>query len=251
MAYRLLPLTWNRGAGREEPGSNANSMTPPMNIPIRYRRDRLGMILHQHPFHDPELDNLYQRYVYKLQQQSVTKALLLFIVLTAALAVMEFSFALQPTGESIYNFLHCCVFVFLVVFSNSKFMQETHLPMASLTFLFFAVLFSVVNLPVHLFGKQTAMVYSAADGVWQMLFVILSIYCMIPVRLIIAGCIGISLPCIHLIAVFVSSDPRIYWPLVSQVLTLYSFPVLRIGGVQGLYFVCLSHEIDEKEHNLT
>ncbi|XP_064647384.1 adenylate cyclase type 1-like isoform X2 [Lineus longissimus] len=212
MAYRLLPLTWNRGMGREEP-AGSNSMTPPIGIPIRYRRDRLGMIIHQHPFHDPELDNLYQRYVYKLQQQSVTKALLLFIVLTAALAVMEFAFALHPTGETIYNFLHCCVFVFLVVYSNSKFMQETHLPLVSITFLFFSILFSIVNLPVHLFGKQTTMVYSAADGVWQMLFVILSIYCMIPVRLIIAGCIGISLPCIHLIAVFVTSDPRIYWPL--------------------------------------
>ena len=93
----------------------------------------------------------------------------------------------------------------------------------TLIYLVFCLLFGLVHLPVATLGPvlRKPIVYTCADGVWEILLVILSMYCMIPARLIVVAFIGTMLPVAHLIVCLVQSNPQIFWPMVSRII-LYS-----------------------------
>ncbi|XP_074658999.1 adenylate cyclase type 1-like [Tubulanus polymorphus] len=261
--YRLLPIS-SRSGGRDDGASLTSSIGNMQEIQSTgslppYQRTRLSKVLHIHPFREEELDNLYQRYVYKLQVRSVSKAILMFIVLTGLFASLQFAYALRPTVQIVYNVFHCLVFVCLVIFCNSKFMQEQILPYISVTYIGLSVLFSVVYMPVRIFGLDVE-VYSPADGVWQIVYVILAIYCMIPLRILLAMAIGVLLPLCHLATSIATSDFNEMWVLyVTNAAIFFSVNVAGVlihrvtDHAQNKAFVetrlCISQRLEMEDLN--
>ncbi|XP_050418013.1 adenylate cyclase type 1 [Patella vulgata] len=163
-----------------------------------------------------ELESLYNRYVYKLQQSSIEYMLMLFIVLTLCLSILNFVYAEYITVLALYLTVHCIFFIAIFIYINTKFMKESHFSWLCYLLLLFLIGFSVFSFPsdfgIIIPGSPRAG-HHPANGVWETLYVIFMIYSLMPLRTLIAAVIGIVLPVAHLaVSAFLANTfPALLW----------------------------------------
>lgn len=187
-----------------------------------HRKVAFSRLLNRQRFENDELEALYQRYIFKLQQASIVSALALFVLLTAVLAVLEFVYSEGLTVSNVYHLIHCAVFSTMLVFLHTRWMQDGHAIVICYVILAFCVLFGVASFPVD-FGVTTkAPIPSAADGVWQIVFVTFTSYSMLPLRPYVSLVVGVVLPLAHiLLVIFLVKEASEY--LWQQVRTRWIF----------------------------
>ncbi len=98
-------------------------------------------------FENKELECLFRRYILRLQHASITAAVALFVVLTAALATSSFVSVQAPTLHNLYHSGHCGVFVVVFIFLCTRAIEDLYLNYICYTILLFCTTFSVVSLP--------------------------------------------------------------------------------------------------------
>uniref|UniRef100_T1JLY5 Adenylate cyclase N-terminal domain-containing protein n=1 Tax=Strigamia maritima TaxID=126957 RepID=T1JLY5_STRMM len=167
-----------------------------------HRKVAFSRLLNRRRFENDELENLFQRYNFKLQQGSVASVLALGFLLSAVLAALSFVYVQQPTLHNVYHVFHCLVFAGLLLYTHSKLMQDTHVIGICTAIVIMCVLLSIASLPVNYTFLAGAPQYAAADGVWQIVFVIFLFYAMLPLRLYVATLLGFLLPILHCAVAF-------------------------------------------------
>lgn len=195
----------------------------------------LSRLLNRQRFENYELEALYQRYVFKLQQASITSVLALFIILTSILAVLSFVYVQMPTVSNLYHVAHACTFACILAFMNTRWMKDEHPIVVCYVILAFMVMFCVVAFPVDsssFLKKGVPQQLTVADGVWQILFVIFLSYSMLPLKPYVSLTIGIILPTAHtLVAVFI---PKSFMDFMWQQLLANVFVFLSVN-VAGMF----------------
>lgn len=168
-----------------------------------HRKVAFSRLLNRQRFENDELETLYQRYIFKLQQASIASVLALFILLASSLAILNFIFVQMLTVSNVYHVGHCIVFAAMLIYINTRWMQDGHAVVICYVILAFCTLFSVVSFPVD-FGLTANLARpTAADGVWQIVFVTFMSYSMLPLKPYISLVIGIVLPIAHVIVCIV------------------------------------------------
>ncbi|KAI5709766.1 hypothetical protein M8J76_014242 [Diaphorina citri] len=172
-----------------------------------HRKILFSRLLNKYRFENDELEQLYQRYIFKLQHSSVVSVVSLFIVLTAILCNLSFFYAQTFTAQNIYHLVHCLLFIVLLVFLNTKYFHDAYLLWVCYAILFFCTTFIFVSLPIFTSTNQSTFATGslrmetkkvAVEGVWQILFVVFLSYAMMPLKTWIAGTIGLLLSGLHL-----------------------------------------------------
>src|SRR2546425_12126612 len=89
-----------------------------------HRKVAFSRLLNRRRFENHELEKLYQRYIFKLQQSSIISVLALFSLLTGTLAGLQFYYAGTITVIGLYCSIQCIAFVGLFVLCHTRMMQE-------------------------------------------------------------------------------------------------------------------------------
>ncbi|KAK7499422.1 hypothetical protein BaRGS_00009397, partial [Batillaria attramentaria] len=182
----------------------------------RIKPPKLQRLVSRYQFPCTELEDLYRRYVFKLQQSALTCLLALFAVLTLSLAVLNFAFAQYFTVLGLYMAVQWVAFSALLLFACTRFMEETHFPVVSYVVLVFLVCFAAFSLPLD-FGMTVPdkpdPVRTPADGVWETALVVFMVYALMPLRTLVAVVLGVLLPLMHLaVSAFVANTfPSLLW----------------------------------------
>lgn len=84
----------------------------------------LSRLLNPHRFENDELEQLYQRYICKLQHSSVAAVVALFVLLTALLANLGLAYAEAANAQNVYHAAHCLLFAVLLGFLHTRFVAD-------------------------------------------------------------------------------------------------------------------------------
>ncbi|XP_063232754.1 Ca(2+)/calmodulin-responsive adenylate cyclase isoform X3 [Bacillus rossius redtenbacheri] len=186
-----------------------------------HRKLALSRLLNCHRFENDELESLYQRYVFKLQHSSVVSAVALFVALTGVLANLSLAHAQAPTAQNVYHTLHCLLFALLLAFLNTRLMHDAYLLWVCYAVLFFCATFCALALPLGAppsEGPGGGGLYFesrrvAAEGVWEVAFVVFLAYALMPLRTWVAVLFGLCVPLMHVAVgvVFAREFPHLGW----------------------------------------
>ncbi|CAG2115915.1 unnamed protein product, partial [Medioppia subpectinata] len=214
-----------------------------------HRKVVFSRLLNRHRFESRELEALYQRYIFKLQQSSIISVLALFTLLTATLASLQVYYEKTVTVIALYCLLQCLAFVGLFVLSFK--MHDNQLLALCYVILLFCVLFCLIFAPVNLNIRdpQTGVntndttiaasdgiggeeevpsvgqwfvlrVWSvdrvAADGVWQIVFVTFLTYTMLPIKTRISLLLGCVLSGAHIALTVTNARHAVHQSLAVQ-----------------------------------
>jgi adenylate cyclase 1 len=199
-----------------------------------HRKVAFSRLFNRRRFENSELESLYQRYIFKLQQSSIISVLALFSLLTATLAGLQFYYQ-TITIIGLYCILQCIAFIGLFLLSFK--MRDSQLLALCYVILLFCVLFCLIFAPVNLrFGSVEGSINwfqwwnldrTAADGVWQIVFVTFLTYTMLPIKTRISLFIGILLSSTHIAITLTNraqasnTDNRQFMALQQVRLTFY------------------------------
>ncbi|KAH3715828.1 hypothetical protein DPMN_058541, partial [Dreissena polymorpha] len=220
--------------------------TPMLEQPVPATR-KLKQIMNRYEFENPELERLYRRYVFKLQQASLGHLVSLSCLLTACLAVLYFYHVKNVTVPGIYMCAHFTVFLFLFIFTHTPFMKESHLGAVCAVILVFLVGFAVFSFPLDFGYKDSSRpetLYNPVHGAWEVTYVVFVIYSMMPLRTYLSAIFGVLLPVSHLVVTaFVADDlPGLLWrQLLANGLLYVS------ANVAGLFI----HNVTERAQRKT
>ena len=183
--------------------------TSPM---VKNKRRNLKRILSRYHFESDDLERLYKRYVYKLQQSAIGYLLGVFILLTLCLSILKFVYVWNFTVSGIYLAIQCFTFIGIFIFLHTKYMNETHFRVINYFLLAFLLCFAVLSFPFYLgpsYPGISVPVYTPADGVWEVLFVVFIVYSLMPLRTYVAVVFGMLLPISHLlVSAFVTDQSQ-------------------------------------------
>lgn len=112
------------------------------------KKNKLQRALSHFEFDNPELERLYKKYVYKLQQATIGYMLAVFILLTSCLAVLNFFYLFHPTVRGIYLCVQCLLFLSVFIFINTRHMEETYFMPLCYLLLFFLAVFAAMSFPI-------------------------------------------------------------------------------------------------------
>lgn len=207
-----------------------------------HRKVAFSRLFNRRRFENSELEKLYQRYIFKLQQSSIISVLALFTLLTATLAGLQFYYERTVTIIGIYCLLQCIAFIGLFLLSFK--MQDSQLLALCYVILLFCVLFCLIFAPVNLKLGPNHLIdtsndstnnnnnnndnrigwyvlewwninHRPAEGVWQIVFVTFLTYTMLPIKTRISLFIGILLSCAH-IAITLTNRVGLYQYMALQ-----------------------------------
>ena len=112
-----------------------------------HRKVAFSRLFDRHRFENSELEFLFRRYILRVQHASISSAVALFVVLTAALATVSFVQVQAPTLANLYHSLHCCVFVILFIVLCTRAIEDLYLNYVCYTIILFSTAFCVVAFP--------------------------------------------------------------------------------------------------------
>ncbi|CAH0554926.1 unnamed protein product [Brassicogethes aeneus] len=188
----------------------------------------LARLLNPHRFENDELEQLYQRYICKLQHSSVAAVVALFVLLTFLMANLGLVFTQTPTAQNVYHAAHCFLFALLLGFLHTRFMQDAYLLWVCYVVLFFLATFCALALPLYPGGAGAKV---SAEGTWQVVFVVFLAYAMMPLKSWVAALFGTALAAAHVAvsSVFATDFPHLRWEqLIANVLVFVCVNVVGI-----------------------
>ncbi|XP_018896468.2 adenylate cyclase type 1 isoform X1 [Bemisia tabaci] len=203
-----------------------------------HRKLVFSRLLDRHRFENDELESLYQRYICKLQHSSVASVVGLFILLTALLANFSLIYAQTPTAQNVYHLFHCCIFTFLLIFINTRAMDDAYLVWVCYGILFFCTSFVAASLPFSSSTPEPSPNFPLkmetrrviAEGIWQVLFVVFLAYAMLPIKTCIATLFGLILPLLHLIISMTFSKEFVNLSIQQVAANVITFICINIVG---------------------
>ncbi|XP_052094774.1 adenylate cyclase type 1-like [Mytilus californianus] len=198
---------------------------------LKRRKRKIERLLGKQKFESAELERLYKIYVYTLQQSAVGYMLGVFIILTACLSILKFVYVKNVTISGIYLGIQCLIFIGIYVLLQTRFTKETNFPVICYIILPFLFCFAILSFPFDLgpdFPGRIRTVYTVADGVWEVMFVVFMIYSLMPLRTYIAAVLGIILPLCHLVISAVIVEKKSYSLLWRQI------------GANAILFLCVN-----------
>ncbi|CAG9862342.1 unnamed protein product [Phyllotreta striolata] len=188
----------------------------------------LTRILNPHRFENDELEQLYQRYICKLQHSSVAAVVALFVILTFLLANLGLVYAQAATAQNVYHAAHCLLFALLLVFLHTRFMQDAYLLWVCYVVLFFLATFCALSLPLY---PSSTVAKVAAEGTWQVVFVVFLAYAMMPLKSYVAAVFGVALCTAHVVVAAVSATAFRYLLWQQLIANVTVFLCVNIVGV--------------------
>nr|XP_027197802.1 Ca(2+)/calmodulin-responsive adenylate cyclase-like [Dermatophagoides pteronyssinus] len=177
-------------------------------------------IFQQRKFENQELEQLYQRYIFKLQQTSIVSALLLLALLSISISLLQFYFIHTATIIGIYCLIQCIIFILL--FISSFRMHDQQLLALCYVIIFFCILFCLLLSPINNIQQLIKNNYWSSidnvndneryriqtqkptDGLWAIVFVIYLTYTMLPIKLLISFLFGVIISILHLIITIIN-----------------------------------------------
>ncbi|CAH1122560.1 unnamed protein product [Ceutorhynchus assimilis] len=188
----------------------------------------LARAVNPHRFENDELEQLYQRYICKLQHSSVVAVVALFVLLTFLLANLGLVYSQAATTQNVFHAAHCILFALLLGFLHTRFMQDAYLLWVCYVVLFFLATFCALALPLY---PSSTITKVAAEGTWQVVFVIFLAYAMMPLKSWVAGVFGFLLCAAHVAvsAVFATDFPHLRWQQLSA--NVVVFLCVNIVGI--------------------
>lgn len=217
-----------------------------------HRKVAFSRLFTRRRFENVELEQLYQRYIFKLQQSSIVAVLGLLTVLSTSLAAVEFYFAAQATVRGLFCALEAVslAVLFAVTQFSRQNLQDSHLRTLCYVIVAFCGLFCVIELPVDT-GQRLEWTLgfwdsskAAADGVWCVVLVVFVAYALLPIRTRCAATFGALLAVVHVAVSCVMVDPfdELKWNQVRERLLSGNFGAkkasLRSFCVCSLACVC-------------
>lgn len=195
----------------------------PETKPLTKRKNLMKRRLSPYKFKSEELEKLYQRYIYNLQQSALRYTLGVFIILTATLSALEFAYIRDFTIYGLCHGIMCLIFIamfILMLFFLFKYdcMREVHFRVVVHVILFFMVCFAILSFPFDLDHPLAPRpTYTHADGVWQIVFVVFIIYSLVPLRTLLAVICGVIFPASHVVVCIVTKteNDSDWWRQVS------------------------------------
>ncbi|XP_078274624.1 adenylate cyclase type 1-like isoform X2 [Rhinoraja longicauda] len=155
-----------------------------------------------------ELESLFQNYNLKLEQTATLKALAVFIIMTATLAMVELMSGPSLTISKGSHPVHCIIFVSLFIVTNVKYLQVTQLQQIVKLTLLFAFTFSFLCCPFSLGTHGLEPPTSPEHGMWQLMLVTFVAYSLMPVRTLLAIVFGLMVAVSHIIVTATSVTTR-------------------------------------------
>jgi len=177
-----------------------------------HRKVAFSRLFNRHRFENSELECLFRRYILRVQHASITSAVALFVVLTAAMATASFIKVQAPTLPNLYHSLHCGVFVILFIVLCTRSIEDLYLNYVCYTIIVFCTSFCVVALPVSfglVYPAYKELEHVEVEGVWQIVFSTFVVYSMLPLRTWVAISYGVLLSCLHTIISVVVMDSEL------------------------------------------
>lgn len=171
-------------------------------------------------FESDELEELFHRYVLKLQQTSIAAVCGLLLGLSLILAALHVTYAQAAAPIPIILLISAVFLTILLILLNTTLIRGSFfMPIChGLQLLGFAIV--IVSLPIHdkewgWVGWQT--VPTASQGVWQVMFIVFLMYALTPLKTTVALIYGIVLPLVQGIAsIFLSHTfDHLHWHQVS------------------------------------
>ncbi|RWS22753.1 Ca(2+)/calmodulin-responsive adenylate cyclase-like protein [Leptotrombidium deliense] len=200
-----------------------------------HRKVAFSRLFNRRRFENKELEKLYQRYIFKLQQSSIICVLALFSMLTLTMAALEFHYNRTITVLGLYCSLQFIATFSLLIVFQVRDMKDSHLKALCYVILLFCLLFCVMYFPVDLqlrhewlYNQWWDKSHNAAEGVWQIVFVVFLVYTLLPIKTRVAVFIGLLLPCGHtaVAATLTQEFPEMLWQQVNKQIKILHFLTL-------------------------
>ena len=220
----VMPVHFDAMETGEDPGQGRMETTPMLR---NSKSSGISKVLNRNKFDNSDLEQLFKRYIYKLQQSALGYMLGVLILLTATLSALKFVYFSDLTVRAIYLGVQCLIFLGIFIFLKTRFMKESHFRIVCYFVLLFLVLFAVMSFPIRMdpdVEGQIKPVLGPMDGVWEVMFVVFMIYSLMPLRTYIAAIFGLVLPVCHMTvsAVLANHYPEMLW---RQVRTIYCLEI--------------------------
>ena len=190
--------------------------------------------LNRRRFENPELESLYQRYIFKHQQSSIICILLIVSLLSASLTTLEFAFS--PTSVTVmglFSMIQGLTFLALFVLTQSRrlHVKDVHLKAVCHVILLFCIVFVLLSAPIssNWWQRQGR---AAVEGVWEVVFVIFLVYALLPIKTRFSALFGISVSAFHLLVSYYMSS--VYSDLIWNQVTANALIFLSVNLV-GLF----------------
>lgn len=172
-----------------------------------HRKMAFSRLFNQRCFENSELEALYHRYIFKLQQSSIISALIVLALLSFVMAVLQFWYYQAATANVIGTYSLLQFLIFLGLFLLSFRMHDRQLLALCYVIISMCTLFCFLLLPFelhlsNLFGSGAdwwTVPSRPAEGVWPIVFVIFLTYTMLPIKLWISVLFSTSLSAAHIV----------------------------------------------------
>lgn len=179
-------------------------------VKAMHRKAAFSRLLRGRRFENADLEQLYQRYTFKLQQSSIASVLGLLVTLNVTLASIDLAYRRgSPSLLGLLHLVHGLLFLGAFSFMALRRLEDTALLALCHGALALASTFSLLSMPWSVGdGFWQLRSGAPADGLWELLFVLFLAYTMLPVRTRVALLLGAALCAVHtLCAVFCAHVP--------------------------------------------
>ena len=170
-----------------------------------HRKVAFSRLFNHRRFENAELEHLYQRYIFKLQQASIISSLALLACLSLSMGLLQFYFT--DWSFTIIG-VYCSVqfLIFFGLFLLSWRMHETQLLALCYVILLFCVIFCAILSPIRAHlpppswnpAAWWSLPHTPSEGVWPIVFVVFLTYTMLPIKVTISLLFGLLLCASHL-----------------------------------------------------
>lgn len=154
-----------------------------------HRTAAFARLLRRRRFENKELEQLYQRYIFKLRHASIVSVLALVSLLSMSLAILQFWYHSRITVIGTYCAIQFVAFIGLLVLAQTRSMSDAQLRALCYLVLLFCGTFCMMSAPVDM-GLRHPWLRStwwdkpraAAEGVWEIVFVVFLVYALLPIK---------------------------------------------------------------------
>ncbi|XP_074600208.1 uncharacterized protein LOC141854435 [Brevipalpus obovatus] len=176
-----------------------------------HRKVAFSRLFNRSRFENIELETLYKRYIFKLNQSSILSVLLLFSLLTFTLSILEYYYYSTITVIGLACSIECITFTVLFILNLTKAMRDDHLIGVCYTIICLAFIFCLIYAPIDIHLRHPWLhaswwdrQHTAAEGVWQVVLVTFVVYTLLPVKTRISLLFG-TIVCTAHLAISVTS----------------------------------------------
>lgn len=190
---------------------SATENTPMLMAPSCKKHRSFQRLLSWNQFSSQDIENLYQRYVFKIQQSAMVCMALLLSILCFSLAILTTVFVRNYTVYSVYMYLQGLIFLIFFIYMKANLMKEQYFMTVIYSVLIFVVILCVLSSPLPLGAAPGYEDHklNVADGAWVVAFVVFNVYALMPIRTLSKCICGGFIPLAHLV---VSSQTCVQFP---------------------------------------